>query len=166
MPTSTGRFAVDAGGGFRLYVPPDVIARPASASGVQVSTMGVGLGSDDKFRLYQPPLVIPEPEPDPPVNLTLPIAQAVGGPIEGNMAICSTGTWSGGVPRTYAYQWYVVLGAAIPGATANSWTISGYEGEMVECQVTATNSDGSATAVSNAIGPIEAAAPPEEPPAA
>ena len=160
MPTSTGSFGVDAGGEFRQYVPPDVIARPATAQRIPVSTMGVGLGSDDKFRLYQPPQVIPEPEPDPPVNITLPTAQAVGGPIEGNMAICNTGSWAGGVPRTYTYQWYVVLGAAIPGATANSWTIAGYEGEMVECQVTATNADGSTIAVSNAIGPIEAAVPP------
>ena len=68
----------------------------------------------------------------------------------------TSGTWTGSPAPTYAYQWQVAGGAEIPGATASSWTIAGYEGDNIQCVVTATNSAGNASATSNSIGPITA----------
>ena len=157
----TSNVGVSEAGGFLVYVPPDVIARGGSVTG-PVSTFGVGIDANGTLLRYLAGQVVPEPEPDPPVNIGPPQASGVGGFAQGTLVICGNGTWSGGVPRTYTHQWRVSPGGAdIPGATANSWTIAGHEGEMVEDVVTASNSDGSASAVSNAVGPI---LPAESPP--
>ena len=153
MPISTGVVGVNAAGGFILYVPPGVVPTPSGA----VSTMGTGVTDGGDFLRYVPPAVIPEPKP--PVNVTAPAASATS-LAQGGMAVTTNGTWDGLTPRTYTYQWQVVGGAAIPGATAQTWTIAGYEGDMIQCVVTATNADGSASATSNAVGPIEVTEPP------
>ena len=77
------------------------------------------------------------------------------------LTVSSNGSWSGDPTPTYRYQWNTCAGiscTAIKGATASSLTLtSALTDKTVELQVTATNSYGSASALSNAIGPVKAA---------
>ena len=104
------------------------------------------------------PNVIPPSPPAPPFNATLPtLLQA---PQEGTAATVSNGTWTGNPPPTYTYTW-TADGTPIAGATQNSYTpTAGDVGAILQAQVTATNSQGFATANSNnsdAVIPIFAA---------
>ena len=152
-PLSTMGVGVEEDGTFVRYVPPDV--NPSGPPSSPLSTMGVGVDETGQFYRYIPPDAVPEPEPpQPPVNLVLPLAGSTS-LAQGGTIFTSNGTWEGLLPRTYTYLWRVSPdGAAIPGATNQTWTIAGYEDESIECMVTATNDDGSGTATSNAVGPI------------
>ncbi len=89
----------------------------------------------------------------PPLNTVAPTVTAIGGLTVGELLVVSgNGTWTGA--PTYARQWR--RGATdIPGATATSYTLVAADvGLMMTCNVTATNAGGSASAVSNAVGPI------------
>jgi hypothetical protein len=74
---------------------------------------------------------------------------------EGSMLIAGPGTWSGSTPMSFAYQWLRCNsnGASckkINGATGSTYTLVGGDvGHRMRVAVTATNSDGSATAHSN-----------------
>jgi len=99
-----------------------------------------------------------------PVNT---LAPAVTGTlIQGQILSCSTGTWTGTAPITYARQWYQALddgsggiltdgsgkplGDPIVGATSATYTlVAGDVGDFIFCIVTATNAAGSGTAHSN-----------------
>jgi Bacterial Ig domain len=71
--------------------------------------------------------------------------------IVGQTLTCSPGTWSGGLPQTYAYQW-LRDGAAIAGASAVTYGVqAGDQGHTLACEVTATNSGGSAGATSASV---------------
>jgi hypothetical protein len=82
----------------------------------------------------------------------------------GNVLSCTTGTWTGTAPITYAYVWKND-GTPIGGATASTYTtVSGDVGHSVTCAVAATNSVGSASATSNGttvagIAPVNTVAP-------
>jgi len=90
-----------------------------------------------------------------PVNTVLP---AISGLEQvGQEGTCSTGTWTGLPTPTYSYQWENE-GVEISGATSATYTYQATdEGDTLTCVVTATNSEGSATAESAAAGPIAAA---------
>jgi hypothetical protein len=77
------------------------------------------------------------------------------------LSLKSNGSWSGSPAPTYRYQWNTCAGiscSAISGQTASSLTLTNaLVGKTIELQVTASNSFGSASALSNAIGPVKAA---------
>jgi hypothetical protein len=88
-----------------------------------------------------PPTAVDEPHVNAP-------SLAVGG-----VATCTMGNWTE-TPDAYAYQW-LRQGMTIFQATASSYTfVAGDVGEMISCQVTASNVAGSADAVSNEVGPV------------
>jgi hypothetical protein len=92
-----------------------------------------------------------------PVNTSPPAVSgtaAVGGRLTS-----SPGGWSGDSPISYGYQWMLCQPGCSPISGANS---AGYMltaadlGTRIAVTVTATNSAGSATAISAAIGPVKA----------
>jgi hypothetical protein len=87
-----------------------------------------------------------------PVNTALPGISGV--PVVGEILSASTGTWTGSDPKTYAYQW-LRNAVAISGATNAVYTIVEADvGTRLSVQVTATNAEGSASAVSAQTDPI------------
>lgn len=95
--------------------------------------------------------------PAAPVFTADPVAS--GTAAEGSLLSVSNGTVTGFPAPTYAYQWRR-NGTAISGATSAIYTVGAFTlGDLITCAVTATNSEGSATAVSNALEVVEAADP-------
>lgn len=96
-----------------------------------------------------------------PVLVTEP--KISGTTTEGQTLTVSSGTWSGGTPITYVYQWERcdTSGnncASISGATATSYKLTSSDvGRTIRVNVTAKNSSGSATRVTNAVGPVKSA---------
>jgi FG-GAP-like repeat len=85
----------------------------------------------------------------PPTN-TMPPAIS-GSPAVGQTLSCMPGAWSGTAPK-FAYQW-LRDGSPIVGATGSTYTLAAADaGHTFVCQVTATNSAGSATTKSAPIG--------------
>ena len=96
---------------------------------------------------------------EPPANTSLP--QITGTAAAGRALACSTGSWSGSTPQTYAYQW-LRNGSPVSGATGSSIVLAPSDaGHEFACTVTAANLSGvnvSATSlvvsVSGAAGPV------------
>lgn len=85
----------------------------------------------------------------PPVNLGLPAIS--GTPQVGQTLTCAIGTWSGTDPISYVYQWRRD-GTPIPGATGSTYVAQAADGgTTLDCQVTASNSLGSATATTPGV---------------
>jgi len=82
------------------------------------------------------------------------VAPAISGSaLVGDTVFCSPGTWTGTEPINYAFQWKR-NGSNIAGATSTNYTlVSADAGTTVICTVTATNSEGSASADSGSIFP-------------
>ena len=86
---------------------------------------------------------------NPPINTVAPVLS--GNTTFGSLLSSTTGTWTGTAPITYSYQWKR-NGNDIVGATSSVYTIQlADSGAALTCQVTATNIDGSASAISNTI---------------
>lgn len=85
-----------------------------------------------------------------PVVSTAPVASGTG--TVGQTLSCTTGVWTpAGKPFVYAYQW-LRAGVAIAGATTSTHLlVAADSAKNLSCAVTATNSEGAATATSNAI---------------
>jgi hypothetical protein len=77
---------------------------------------------------------------------------------------CSPGAWTGQPAPTFAYRW-LLAGTAIPGAIASAYTITSDDaGLSLTCEVTASNHEGSRSAISAPVH-VPGAAPLEvEPP--
>jgi len=92
-----------------------------------------------------------------PVNVVAPV---VSGPLGiGSTLSCTTGTWTGSPPPTFTYQWQN-NGSDLVGETASTYvTVSTDDGDLIRCVVTATNTEGSASANSNAVVPTSAYTP-------
>jgi hypothetical protein len=89
------------------------------------------------------------PPAQAPTNTGLPVAS--GGAAPGQTLSCSTGSWTGNPAPVFTYVW-LRNGAAIGGATGSAYVVqTGDEGSTLSCQVTATNSAGSAKAVSGGV---------------
>lgn len=89
-----------------------------------------------------------------PVNTVAPVV--TGAPGEGSTLTTTDGTWTGSPTPTYTYQWQRDA-VNISGATAATYvTVSADVGTDVTCDVTGTNTEGNATASSNAITIIDA----------
>lgn len=86
---------------------------------------------------------------------------------DGQTLTAGTGTWSGGTPISYAYQWQSCNDAGgqcedIEGATGRSYELSSADLETkLRVRVTATNAGGSAASTSAASSLIESGAPDE-----
>jgi hypothetical protein len=109
-----------------------------------------------------------------PVNVTAPVL--TGTPEVGSTVSVTNGTWTGS-PTSYAYEWWRCIpsggGGCVPskidGAVSNTYVLTAVElTGTVYVKVTATNGGGSASAVSNAVGPVTdpgaVEPPPVEPP--
>src|SRR5262249_55791386 len=85
-----------------------------------------------------------------------------GTPQRASTLTATGGSWDG-IGNAYAYQWQRDTGAGfadIAGATASTYTlVAADEFAGVRVVVKASNADGTATAPSNAIGPVAAAPP-------
>jgi len=91
----------------------------------------------------------------PPSNTAPPVIS--GTLLVGQTLGSTTGAWTNS-PTSYAYQWRR-NGADIVGATSSIYTLTGADvGATITCLVTASNAFGSASAVSNALGPVVAIA--------
>ncbi len=96
--------------------------------------------------------------PDPPDTVTAPIAPALSQApaVSGEAALtgtlsCSSGAWSGLPTPNLSYQW-LRNGAAIGGATGSTHRITLADcGKRLSCLVTASNSAGRASALSNRL---------------
>lgn len=90
--------------------------------------------------------------PVAPANTVLP---AITGTAKAGQTLsCSTGTWTGTAPISYAYQWKAD-GANISGATASSYLLTASEvGKVITCTVTATNAAGNVSATSAATAAV------------
>lgn len=85
------------------------------------------------------------------------VAPSISGTKEaGQTLTCAPGTITGHPTPSVAYQWKRA-GVAIAGATASTWVATA--GSVVTCTVTATNSQGVASATAAEYGPIETAVP-------
>src|ERR671936_2572673 len=91
-----------------------------------------------------------------------------GRPVEGNVLTASNGSWSGSGPFNYTYRWLrgPASGSggkgegctAISGATFRRYTVRQADvGHRLRVRVTAANSEGSASATSNATGIVQSA---------
>lgn len=93
-----------------------------------------------------------------------PIAGVQAPAIAGTPAIANTltttspGSWQGSAPMNYTYQWLRCFDSycsAISGATGSRYQLTDADyNEQLEVQVTASNRFGSASADSNALGPV------------
>ncbi|MGZ6725063.1 MAG: hypothetical protein ACXVHK_29395, partial [Solirubrobacteraceae bacterium] len=103
----------------------------------------------------------------PPANTGKPVIS--GTAQTGGTLTASDGTWSGGTPMTYAYQWQLCdsSGAScgpISGATAKSYTLdSAAQGHTLRAQVTAANGAGTASQTSDPSGVVQPAPAPPPP---
>jgi hypothetical protein len=94
-------------------------------------------------------LVFSAPAASLPANTVAPVVSGIG--YVGQTLATTNGTWTGNPAPTFAYQWQR-NGSNIGGATASTYVVTlADEGVPVRCVVTATNSEGSASANSNAI---------------
>jgi hypothetical protein len=105
----------------------------------------------------------------PPNNTTEP--SIVGQAVEGRTLTANRGTWSGTTPMSFAYRWLrcptdggTANGsdcAQIPGATDTTYRLRDADvGIRIRVRVTATNADGSDTAVSNPTAIVQGSARP------
>ena len=98
----------------------------------------------------------PEPQPVAPVNTVPPSIS--GTPTVGEILSAANGTWTGDPAPGYEYQWNRDS-VAISGATASDYTlVVDDEGTNITVTVTASNTAGSASATSDAVGPVAPAA--------
>jgi hypothetical protein len=80
----------------------------------------------------------------------------------GKPLTCNPGAWSGAPPPTFTYIW-LRDGGEIPGATGATYTpVTADQLHSLSCKVTATNSEGSATASSSNSAAIPGSAPVNE----
>ncbi len=92
----------------------------------------------------------PPPPDTPPVNTVAPALS--GSPEVGVELTCSTGTWTGTAPITYSYQWQRDNGGPVEdiGDGTNAYTVEEADlGYSIYCLVTATNTVGDASALSD-----------------
>ncbi len=93
---------------------------------------------------------------EPPANSAAPAIEGIRRP--GSRLACTTGTWTGSPPITYAYAW-LRDGSPVAGETSNGLIVApGDAGHHLLCNVSATNVAGSARATSAAatIPPVTA----------
>ena len=92
------------------------------------------------------------PTPAAPVNVVAPVVS--GSPQVGETLTTTNGSWSAYPSPTFTYQWRADR-VDIVGETNNTLLLtSGELGALIDCVVTATNSQGAASQASNQVGPV------------
>lgn len=128
----------------------------ASTRGIRIGETPSGAGVPTGLRAFSNWIdVSPAPviSNSAPVNTVAPVISP-SDPAVGVAATCSTGTWTGTPVPTFTYQWKAA-GTNISGATGASYTpVSGDKTKTLTCAVTASNSEGSATATSAATSAV------------
>jgi Carboxypeptidase regulatory-like domain len=100
--------------------------------------------------------------PKKPRNTGSPVAS--GMPSVAQTLSCSNGSWVGAPTLSYAYNW-LSDGNAIGGATKRTYVVKAADrGHNLSCEVTATNSNGHASATSNTLNVAVAPGRPPPPP--
>lgn len=147
-----GQAAFDRATGALLpWEPTSFGLRVVAADGDRVVTGGSGL------TVYGQAAQI-----DPPLDTAAPSVS--GTPAVGSTLTCAAGTWTGTLPLTYSYVW-TREGSPIGGATASTYVVDAADVDLaIGCEVTASNSAGSETAVAAEVviqpsGPANTAAP-------
>ena len=89
-----------------------------------------------------------------PTNVAPPIVS--GATTQGSVLVSSVGVWEGTFPQSYAFQWRR-NGLSISGATSASYLVGSSDvGNLLSCEVTATNTRGVASSASASVGPVSA----------
>ncbi|MCW2923260.1 MAG: hypothetical protein JWM98_664, partial [Thermoleophilia bacterium] len=155
-------------------------AVPEAANGASVIARTSGAGVTDawaalRFGARVPtgapggamsaPLVVEvvSPELSPPVNVAPPAI--TGTATRGQVLQASTGTWNGGQPMTYAFQWLrcdaagANCGRVAGATTARYTTTAGDVARTMRVEVTARNASGSLAARSTQTGATAVAKP-------
>ena len=84
-----------------------------------------------------------------PVNTKAP--EVSGAPSPGSTLTCARGTWTGTPTPEYAYSW-LREGALITGAATSTYKVTEADaGYLLSCRVTATNSEGTSSALSRTL---------------
>ena len=99
------------------------------------------------------------PGSKPPSNSSPPAV--LGTATNGQTLSTTTGTWSGTPPLTYTYQWQRCTPscANIAGAISSTYKLTASDvGAKIRTSVTAGNSVGTASTVSNQVGPVQPSA--------
>jgi len=92
------------------------------------------------------------PTPAAPVNVSAPVVSGLA--FVGLTLSVTTGSWSGYPYPTFTYVWRAD-GIAIPGETSSTLVLTvAEEGAVIDCVVTATNDQGTASQASNQVGPV------------
>jgi len=100
--------------------------------------IGIGLGIGFKPTNGGAP-----PVPAPPVNIEAPLLSGTGA-VESTVT-CSSGVWTGSPTPTYTYIFYVD-GVEEQNSSSNEFFVrESYDGLTITAEVTATNTEGSAT---------------------
>jgi hypothetical protein len=82
-----------------------------------------------------------------------------GGTVVGNTLTTTDGTWTGGAIASTAYQWKNGTGNVAGALNQATYVLQAADvGATIHCTVSATNTGGSASHDSNALGPITATA--------
>jgi|GEM_PF-2247089 len=69
----------------------------------------------------------------------------------GKTVVCNPGVWGGAPPPTFKYQW-LLNGEPLPGQTEASYTVSSTtRGSTLQCKVTGSNLEGSASSISKGV---------------
>ncbi len=117
----------------------------------------ITLGNDNDIAVVVPVVGTP-PSLSSPVNTAIPTIS--GTAQSGETLSATSGTWTGNPTPTYTYQWQDD-GVDISGATSTTYLLTDTEiGGVITVEVTATNSEGLATAESAGTSAVIAAAPP------
>jgi hypothetical protein len=129
---------------------------------IRVVETATNAGGSSSLATSSPtgPVQTPSPPATKPTDSTPPTIS--GTSTVGSALAATTGTWSGTPPPGYTYQWFrcTTSCAAIPGATASSYTVTSADGgAKIAVAVTATNAAGSTTVESTQIGPITESGP-------
>lgn len=136
-----GGVSIGASGSSYILVTADigsVITCTVTASNAAGSTPATSAGTSAVIDLA-------------PVNTVLPVI--TGTPTEGQTLSVSNGTWVN-TPITYARQW-LRNGSVIGGATGTTYVlVTADVGANISCAVTATNTGGPGSALSNSLGPV------------
>jgi hypothetical protein len=116
-------------------------------------------GGEQFYQVAEVPLRVTEGRPTSGVNVALVRSEPVntsqpglsGVPAVGQRLVCSNGSWTGGQPIAFSYEW-LRDGSAIGGATQTTYIVQPTDqGHELACQVRATNRAGGATARSNIL---------------
>jgi hypothetical protein len=124
---------------------------------IGIVSWGFGCGSNQFYGVYTKLSAFSDFIASDPGIAPFPVdyPEVIGTAKVGETLICTQGNWAGEQPMTFTYRWFDDLGE-IPGATGQALVLAKEEvNNLINCEVTATNSIGSQIAVTNLVGPVQ-----------